>query len=247
MDAYEADKSLGTVVFRQNSRIRKLAIRIAGRAVIVQFPLECTLKTAKSFLEEHRMWAESVLRRCPTMTSTVIDENTELELLNFKIILKHDAKQNRCYATMDLQRECMVMHAPVSEDIYSEDIQKRIDSLLFNILMLEAKHYLPGRLNYLSEKFGLTYAECQIRKMKSRWGSCISKSIIHLSSLLMALPQELSDFVILHELCHTREMNHGKNFYALLNRVTENRADEFKKKLNDYAKQPTLSILFALA
>ncbi len=77
-----------------------------------------------------------------------------------------------------------------------------------------------------NERLALQFARVQhwkvtplplaVRRMKTRWGSCTSKGKITLSLRLMQAPVELIDYVILHELCHLREMNHGRGFYKLL-------------------------------
>jgi predicted metal-dependent hydrolase len=102
------------------------------------------------------------------------------------------------------------------------------------ILMQEAKRFLPGRLSELADLHGFTYRSTQIRKSKTRWGSCSSKKTICLSFYLMLLPSHLITYVLLHELCHTVEMNHGPKFWSLLDRHTNGYAKTFRTELNTY-------------
>ncbi|MCA0455393.1 MAG: M48 family metallopeptidase [Chloroflexi bacterium] len=69
------------------------------------------------------------------------------------------------------------------------------------------------------EPYGLTYPEVSIRQMKARWGSCTADGKIILNLILIHVPKHLIDYVILHELCHLKEHNHGTAFYGLLARV----------------------------
>lgn len=82
-----------------------------------------------------------------------------------------------------------------------------------------AKETFPKRVKELAIQYGFKYADVSIRKMKSRWGSCSLKGNIHLSSYLAALPTACIDYVILHELCHTRHMNHGPLFWREVEKV----------------------------
>ncbi|MFC1942475.1 M48 family metallopeptidase [Chloroflexota bacterium] len=85
-----------------------------------------------------------------------------------------------------------------------------------------AKGVLIIRLNQLAEKHGFTYNKVSIRNQRTRWGSCSGKSNISLNMNLMLVPQELVDYVMLHELVHTRIHNHSKKFWAELDKYTEN-------------------------
>ncbi|WP_081646898.1 M48 metallopeptidase family protein [Limisalsivibrio acetivorans] len=81
---------------------------------------------------------------------------------------------------------------------------------------LKAAEYLRKRTAELAERHRFTYSRIFIRNQRSRWGSCSSAGNINLNIRLAKLPVELSDYVILHELVHTIEPNHGPKFHELL-------------------------------
>jgi predicted metal-dependent hydrolase len=86
-------------------------------------------------------------------------------------------------------------------------------------LRAEAKAVLPNRLAELAGKYGFHYNQVRIKHNSSNWGSCSAKGNINLNLNLMRVPEELRDYVMLHELCHLRYMNHGPQFHALLESV----------------------------
>lgn len=90
---------------------------------------------------------------------------------------------------------------------------------------------LATRLKEIAEKHGYRYNRITIRNQKTRWGSCSSTNNINLNAKLTLLPDELRDFILLHELVHTRVKNHGPKFWAELVQA-EPRAGELAKKVN---------------
>ncbi|MBQ9548156.1 MAG: M48 family metallopeptidase [Bacteroidales bacterium] len=86
-------------------------------------------------------------------------------------------------------------------------------------LRAEAKRVLPARLRELALQHGFSYNSVRIKHNVSNWGSCSAKGNINLNLNLMRLPEELRDYVLLHELCHLRYLNHGPEFHALLESV----------------------------
>lgn len=100
-------------------------------------------------------------------------------------------------------------------------------------LRKQAKAYLPGRLAELAAQHGFSYNQVRIKHNVSNWGSCSVKKNINLNLNLMRLPAELQDYVMLHELCHLKYMNHGKEFHALLESVCPNHK-ELRTKLRDF-------------
>jgi predicted metal-dependent hydrolase len=82
-----------------------------------------------------------------------------------------------------------------------------------------AKGWLPGWLHELGEEHGLTYAAVRVRRQRSRWGSCSSSGTISLNVDLVFLPPDLARYVLVHELAHTRRMDHSPAFWELLERL----------------------------
>ena len=100
-------------------------------------------------------------------------------------------------------------------------------------LRKQAKAYLPGRLAELAAQHGFSYNQVRIKHNVSNWGSCSVKKNINLNLNLMRLPAELQDYVMLHELCHLKYMNHGKEFHALLESICPNHK-ALRRQLRDF-------------
>ena len=100
-------------------------------------------------------------------------------------------------------------------------------------LRRQAKEYLPGRLYYLANLFGFQYNTLRIKHNSSNWGSCSSKGNINLNLNLMRVPQDLQDYVMLHELCHLKYLNHSPQFHALLESVCPGHREK-QRRLKEY-------------
>ncbi len=101
----------------------------------------------------------------------------------------------------------------------------------------EARKKLVKRLDELTAKYGFSYNRVFVRNQKTRWGSCSAENNINLNANLVNLPSELLDYVILHELMHTRIKNHGKTFWKEMDLLMGN-ARQLDKKLNRYKIYP---------
>lgn len=86
-------------------------------------------------------------------------------------------------------------------------------------LVNRAVEVIPARVACYAPLVGVTYGRITIRRQKSRWGSCSSKGNLNFNCLLMLTPQEVIDSVVVHELCHRKEMNHSERFYTEVLRV----------------------------
>ncbi|MDH8702619.1 putative metal-dependent hydrolase [Dysgonomonadaceae bacterium PH5-43] len=100
-----------------------------------------------------------------------------------------------------------------------------------NSLIKQANEYLPKEIYRLAMLYNFTYRCVSIKLMKTRWGSCSREKNISLSIYLMLLPKHLIEYVILHELCHTIEMNHSTAFWNLLNKYTNGNAKALRAEI----------------
>lgn len=86
----------------------------------------------------------------------------------------------------------------------------------------KARKVIPARVKHYAPIIGVTYGRITIRHQRTRWGSCSSKGNLNFNCLLMLLPPEVLDYVVVHELCHRKEMNHSPKFWAEVGRVLPN-------------------------
>ena len=132
-----------------------------------------------------------------------------------------------------LKDQVFSVDIPNSANVKSLDIQQKIRFAIEETLRKEAKDYLPKRVKELAEKNSFRFKKVSVRNSKTRWGSCSYENNINLNLHLMRLPNHLIDYVILHELVHTKIKNHSKDFWNLLDVVTRN-AKKLDKELKNY-------------
>lgn len=86
-------------------------------------------------------------------------------------------------------------------------------------LTRRAKEVIPRRVAYFAPLVGVSYGNVTIRHQRTRWGSCSGRGNLSFNCLLMLAPPEVLDAIVVHELCHRKEMNHSQRFYAEVLRV----------------------------
>lgn len=101
-------------------------------------------------------------------------------------------------------------------------------------LRAQARATLPALIAELAAKHGFRYTSLRISSAHTRWGSCSGNNGISLSLFIMLLPQHLREFIILHELCHTRHHNHSAAFHALLDSLVGGNEKALNRELKTY-------------
>lgn len=99
-------------------------------------------------------------------------------------------------------------------------------------LARQASGVIPERATYFAPLVGVSYGRITIRSQRTRWGSCSAKGNLNFNCLLMLTPPEVVDYVVVHELCHRKELNHSARFWAEVERVLPN-YEVHKKWLKD--------------
>lgn len=157
---------------------------------------------------------------------------------SFEIIFAEEPKLKNSLSAQ-LQNGVLTIRYYPLFDFGDNHNQQSIKNIVKHFLVLEAKRILPTKLRTLASRYDFDCSTIRISTAKGRWGSCNSKKQISLSAYLLFLPEYLIDFVIVHELCHTKEMNHGKKFYSELARVYPNHLNiskELKSESNKATK-----------
>ncbi len=101
----------------------------------------------------------------------------------------------------------------------ADEQSKALSEQDIRLLTTRAKRVFPPKVKKFAEIIGVTYGNITIRMQKSRWGSCSGKGNLNFNCLLMNAPEEIVDYVVVHELCHRKEMNHSPRFWAEVEKV----------------------------
>ena len=120
------------------------------------------------------------------------------------------------FALKNLDEIKTIINNREQKNYFLDGIEFRSKEEFRKYLRKKAKQFLPKRLEEIAQQFGYKYNKVALKFMKSRWGSCSFKNNINLNISLMALEKELIDYVLLHELVHTVEKNHGEAFWSRL-------------------------------
>ena len=114
--------------------------------------------------------------------------------------------------------------------------KKELSPQEIKLLVTRAKRIIPQRVRYYADIMGVTYGRITIRMQKSRWGSCSGKGNLNFNCLLMRTPETILDYVVVHELCHLKEMNHSPRFWAEVEKVLPD-YKERRKWLKDHESE----------
>lgn len=222
------DKELGRVLVAINPRAKRLIFRVKEGTVHVTVPPGTTLAEVKKAIEQLRPRLSEAKQKA---VRPLIDLNYRIDAEFFKLTLV-SGQRERFLSRSELGE--MQIICPPDADFSDENLQAWLRKVIEEALRRNAKVILPPRLYMLSMQHNLPYKSVKINSSSGRWGSCSARGGINLSYFLMLLPKHLIDYVLLHELTHTREMNHGERFWALLDKLTDGKSQALRDELKLY-------------
>ncbi len=214
-----------TVTKRRGNRHLRLSITQSGQ-IRVSIPMWASYQAGLDFARSSQRW---INHRLPEMqllqTGQRIAPGFTLRFVAQSQLDRLRAKTENSMVT--------IMH-PIDIDSTHTNVQSFAKTKLTKVLRQEAQNQLPKRLETLAKQHNINYRLLKIKLLKQRWGSCDQTGLIVLNLCLIQLPSELIDYVILHELAHTKHLNHSPEFWQALESICPN-AHKLRQELRKYS------------
>jgi predicted metal-dependent hydrolase len=212
------------VTKRRSSRHMRISIGSDG-VIKVSIPAYIPYSAAIAFAKSKRNW--------------IIQHQPEIKIYkdgmaigkSHHLLIKPDSTISKIQTR--LKDTEAILYIPIDLEPESEIVQKAVKALAARAYKVQATSLLPIRVDSLANKLGFTYNELRYRNLKNRWGSCDQNKNITLNINLMELPWHLIDYVIIHELNHTKYLNHSQDFWANMQKMLP-ATKELRKELKTF-------------
>lgn len=206
------DETVGEVLVRRHHLARSVRIKLSTKGQLVAsvppkmplFMIKRAIKSSRSDLQQMKNQYQSAQSYTDGMQ---IGQSHHLAVVRSNI--DAEVKVRR-------KGQTILATVPTDWEVSDAAVQSVIQAEVVKALRKEANAYAVKRLAFLSKRHGYSYETTRLSHAGTRWGSCSSSGTISLNIALMKLPIELIDYVLIHELCHTREMNHSSRFWELV-------------------------------
>lgn len=226
---FSLDESTQVTIYkRKASRSLRLTIAADG-TVKVSIPVWAPYRAGLEFARSRQKWIQDQ-RKLPAQLVSGQPIGKAHRLLFLQ-------NATRTKPSSRIRGSEIIITYPVGLTPLDEEVQKTARLSAIKALRLQAEKLLPQRLAVLAKTHGFSYNEVAVKQLKGRWGSCDQNQNIVLNLYLMQLPWELIDYVLLHELTHTRILRHGPDFWNAMEEVLP-AAKALRKQMKGY--QPVL-------
>jgi hypothetical protein len=203
------DKEFGTIIVRRSAMASHVRIRVAPNGTLrASLPMYAPLFTLKRLLKSSRDELRQLLNE--QQPGQLFSDGMQIGKSHTLVV------RLGTVLSVDRHGQQIIVSLPPGEDLNSPKVTMLIRHTIQAALRIEAKNYLPRRLAYLANQLGYDYEKVRFSHASGRWGSCSSNGTISLNIALMKLPHELIDYVLIHELSHTEQMNHSDAFWKLV-------------------------------
>ena len=217
---------IGPVTFIKNRRSKNIKISVKpDQSVRVSFPFYASSQEVSQFVMKNIDWISGQQQKFEIKRSKIKTGQIQTRLHTITILEGAANKTKINFTNIEISLA----------DLDSESSRSYLENVLIGIYRFEAQKYLPPRLTELAHKHGFTFSRLTIRNNKRNWGSCSARNNISLNLQMMKLPDELIDYILLHELVHTRIKNHGPLFWVRLDELTNFRARELSKQVRKFS------------
>jgi predicted metal-dependent hydrolase len=215
------------VVKRRGTKNLRLSFTAAGQIRVSQ-PVWLPYASSLQFIDSKQAWInEHFASRQPRLLK-------DGDRIGKSFRLRYQLSPGQATKTR-VGRQTVIVSTALAAD--HPEVQEAVKKACEKALRIDAQKLLDIRLKQLAKQHGYSYKILKIKKLTSRWGSCSKDGQITLSIYLIQLPWELIDYVILHELAHTKHLNHSRDFWNQL-KQTVSAALHLRKQIKQY--QPAI-------
>lgn len=194
---------------RRHRLVRNVKLTASERkGLLVTIPYHFNVKQIPSIIEDNKSWIAAQLVKMTAAPSKQLPNTIQLLSMNEEWQVYYE----QCKA------KCQLIERPMQELVLTGDIQDKTKcmTVLRTWLQKKSSDYLIDYFTTLNQSLGFNYQSISIRNQETRWGSCTDKSVINLNVKLIFLPIHLVRYVMIHELCHTKVLNHSLRFWQLV-------------------------------
>lgn len=223
---------IGTIFLKPSVRAKNIILRYRDQCFSLTYPDYLSKKKIEGWINENeKQLLDFVQKQQSKQPHALLDEYCNIETYSFKIRINR-TDLNNVYTS--LSNGILNLSIPMALDISSHEVQSYVKNTILQACRGEGKRLFPEMLRKLAVKYNFSYKDVKINNSRGRWGSCSSQKNINLSLYCMFLPEKLIELIMLHELCHTLEMNHSERFWAHLDRVTGNQCKKLTNELKAF-------------
>jgi predicted metal-dependent hydrolase len=228
------DKELGKILITPNARAKRTIARRKNGYIQLTVPYGVTSAYILSTIEELKPRLLN-LGKAETPKCIAVTESNIIHTYSFSAHIERHTITDKI--GLSLKSGKLHISFPQNSDISTSENQNIIRQAVIWGLRTEAKRVLPEKTAHFAKKLNLSYNDIKINSSKTRWGSCSARKNINYSLYLLLLPEKFIDYVVLHELAHTEEMNHSERFWSLLSSFCGCDAKIFSKELKNYKSE----------
>ncbi|HEU4655353.1 MAG TPA: SprT family zinc-dependent metalloprotease [Steroidobacteraceae bacterium] len=198
---------------RVSRRARRLSVRVyPGGRVEVVVPPGASAAVVQRFVGTHREWINERVGDLSTaapLANQLRPAEIQLPSIDRSYSVAYRESPDALAVHVAESDARLVVHGPLHDD-------RHIATVLRRWLMQLAHRELGARLAVVAAEGGFSYQRVQVRRQRTRWGSCSATGTISLNVCLLFLPPDVVRYLLVHELCHTRHMNHSARYWALV-------------------------------
>lgn len=224
---------IGIVKVTKKRQVRNLTIRVKSvDEVAVTIPFLVSYDSAINYVRKNIAWIKEKQASYKNTHNHLFSPDTIFRTRKYQ--LKFISGNYKNIHSRITDSEIKIFYPIDFKDFENKDFQEFVKKIILKALKIEAEEFLLPKIESLSKKHNLPYNTAKIGYGKQRLGWCNAQNEISLSAILVLLPEHLIDYIILHELSHTKLKNHSKEFYKLLNDLNGNNVANYKREIRNF-------------